>query len=148
MMIITDAQVYMAIRPMAMSTSSALNKFITAIITAFKRNKMILMVDNGSLNINGELRLLFPIEMKQNALIGFAFLEPLLINHNQYILNNNLIIERQFRIRIDFVEDTYHYALQNRCGIIRFNPQQIKVLTPAELFQIKRATGIRHTARL
>lgn len=144
MFIVTDAQVHANI-----CSANIKHVNVDNFIDMLKRNLMIIMSSNGSIVENGNIRLLFNTQHKASVLESFTQLGVIILkdpNSSHYFAPAFDVTG--VRLILEFVNDTYAHALSNRCGVINFQPTQIKLLTPFDLFQIKQAQGVKSIAMI
>ncbi len=133
-------------------TNNKLDRFNEIIVNMLMRNKCIIMSPDGSIISNNKMHLLFNNAMTNDVIYSFGTgnLQLKQIHPRMYTIPtvDTQMETLKFNITVEFVSDTYTHALSNRCGIIKFSPDHIRVFAPYDLWQIKSAQQVRRIASL
>lgn len=141
-----------AINMVNIAKNKGLNQFNQALVGMLMRNKCIIMSPDGSIISHNKMHLLFDNAMKNVVIYSFN-VSKLPLQKVQPRTYTIPTVDAQvkifrFNIIVEFVSDTYAHALSNRCGIIKFSPEHIRVFAPYDLWQIKSAQQVKRIANL
>lgn len=141
-----------AINMVDIATNKRSNQFNRAIVEMLMRNKCIIMSPDGSIISHGKMHLLFDGAIMDDVIYSFeeGNLPLKKVHPRTYTIptiDARVKIFR-FNIIVEFVSDTYDHAVSNRCGIIKFSHEHIRIFAPYDLWQIKNAQQVKRIANL